>query len=184
MLSFGFDERQGWRRIGKQQRDMSADNVGESRRTAFIRRHFLLGRSTFLAVQQALIESALTECPVCIPLQVSEIGSIPRRLCRPDRPQPRHPRTQQTDHHHAAIASHLISALPPKADITEHDHHVRFVPKADIRASSTEVVKHQLTQMCLLASCVFFEHTPRISAGVYLASGGPLPNRKQRVRYA
>jgi len=114
MLSFGFDERQGWRRIGKQQRDMSADNVGESRRTAFIRRHFLLGRSTFLAVQQALIESALTECPVCIPLQVSEIGSIPRRLCRPDRPQPRHPRTQQTDHHHAAIASHLMSALPEK----------------------------------------------------------------------
>jgi hypothetical protein len=26
-----------------------------------------------------------------------------------------------------------MSALPPKADIAEGDHHVRFVPKADIR---------------------------------------------------
>jgi hypothetical protein len=26
----------------------------------------------------------------------------------------------------------LISALPPKADITEHDHHVRFVPEAEV----------------------------------------------------
>jgi hypothetical protein len=26
-----------------------------------------------------------------------------------------------------------MSALPPKADIAERDHHVRFVPKADIR---------------------------------------------------
>jgi hypothetical protein len=25
-----------------------------------------------------------------------------------------------------------MSALPPKADIAERDHHVRFVPKADI----------------------------------------------------
>jgi hypothetical protein len=25
-----------------------------------------------------------------------------------------------------------MSALPPKADIVERDHHVRFVPKADI----------------------------------------------------
>jgi hypothetical protein len=25
-----------------------------------------------------------------------------------------------------------MSALPPKADIAEHDRHVRFVPKADI----------------------------------------------------
>jgi hypothetical protein len=25
-----------------------------------------------------------------------------------------------------------MSALPPKADIVEHDRHVRFVPKADI----------------------------------------------------
>jgi len=24
-----------------------------------------------------------------------------------------------------------MSVLPPKADIAEHDHHVRFVPKAD-----------------------------------------------------
>jgi hypothetical protein len=27
---------------------------------------------------------------------------------------------------------HLMSALPPKADIAERDRHVRFVPKADI----------------------------------------------------
>ena len=27
-----------------------------------------------------------------------------------------------------------MSALPPKADIAEHDRHVRFVPKADIRS--------------------------------------------------
>ena len=26
-----------------------------------------------------------------------------------------------------------MSALPPKADIGERDHHVRFVPEADIR---------------------------------------------------
>jgi hypothetical protein len=26
----------------------------------------------------------------------------------------------------------LMSALPPIADIAERDHHVRFVPKADI----------------------------------------------------
>ena len=25
-----------------------------------------------------------------------------------------------------------MSAIPPKADIAERDHHVRFVPKADI----------------------------------------------------
>jgi len=25
-----------------------------------------------------------------------------------------------------------MSGLPPKADIAEHDRHVRFVPKADI----------------------------------------------------
>jgi hypothetical protein len=25
-----------------------------------------------------------------------------------------------------------MSALPPKADIVEHDRHVRFVPKADV----------------------------------------------------
>jgi len=31
---------------------------------------------------------------------------------------------------------HLMSALPPKADITECDRHVRFVPKADIHAHS------------------------------------------------
>jgi hypothetical protein len=45
----------------------------------------------------------------------------------------------------------VMSALPPKADITERDRHVRFVLKADIRASSTEV-KYQLAPMCLLAS--------------------------------
>ena len=27
----------------------------------------------------------------------------------------------------------LMSALPPKADITQHGSNVRFVPKADIR---------------------------------------------------
>jgi hypothetical protein len=26
-----------------------------------------------------------------------------------------------------------MSALPPKADIAKRDHHVRFVPKADVR---------------------------------------------------
>jgi hypothetical protein len=30
-----------------------------------------------------------------------------------------------------------MSALPPKADIVEHDRHVRFVPKADIAPDST-----------------------------------------------
>jgi len=28
-----------------------------------------------------------------------------------------------------------MSALPPKADIAKCDHHVRFVPKADIAAT-------------------------------------------------
>jgi hypothetical protein len=31
----------------------------------------------------------------------------------------------------------LMSALPPKADIDEHDCHVRFVPKADIEYTVT-----------------------------------------------
>jgi hypothetical protein len=30
----------------------------------------------------------------------------------------------------------VMSALPPKADIVERDRHVRFVPKADMRATS------------------------------------------------
>jgi hypothetical protein len=29
----------------------------------------------------------------------------------------------------------VMSALPPKADISRHDRHVRFVPKADIMPS-------------------------------------------------
>jgi hypothetical protein len=28
-----------------------------------------------------------------------------------------------------------MSALPPKADITERDHHVRFVPISDVSGS-------------------------------------------------
>jgi len=28
-----------------------------------------------------------------------------------------------------------MSALPPKADIAEHRHHVRYVPEADINKS-------------------------------------------------
>ena len=31
--------------------------------------------------------------------------------------------------------SHLMSAIPPKADIRRRDRHVRFVPKADISSS-------------------------------------------------
>jgi len=31
-----------------------------------------------------------------------------------------------------------MSALPPKADIGEHDEHVRFVPKADIAGADEE----------------------------------------------
>jgi hypothetical protein len=31
--------------------------------------------------------------------------------------------------------SNGMSALPPKADIAEHNHHVRFVPIADINIS-------------------------------------------------
>ena len=31
----------------------------------------------------------------------------------------------------------LKSALPPKADIAERDHHVRFVPEADTTANPT-----------------------------------------------
>ena len=32
----------------------------------------------------------------------------------------------------------VMSALPPKADIAEHNWHVRFVPKADILPRSKE----------------------------------------------
>ena len=32
----------------------------------------------------------------------------------------------------------VMSALPPKADIVEHDHHVRFVPIGDIRVDPKE----------------------------------------------
>jgi hypothetical protein len=35
-----------------------------------------------------------------------------------------------------------MSALLPKADIPECDWHVRFVPKADIKAISQVVVPH------------------------------------------
>jgi len=37
---------------------------------------------------------------------------------------------------HKRTFTHLqpMSALPPKADITEHRRHVCFVPKADIKA--------------------------------------------------
>jgi len=34
--------------------------------------------------------------------------------------------------------AHMMSALPPKADIAESDWHVRFVPKADILRRSKE----------------------------------------------
>jgi hypothetical protein len=37
------------------------------------------------------------------------------------------------------IVAVLMSALPPKADIVEHDRHVRFVPKADIGSNSTNL---------------------------------------------
>jgi hypothetical protein len=33
-----------------------------------------------------------------------------------------------------------MSALPPKADMVQHDRHVRFVPKADIRATASAKV--------------------------------------------
>jgi hypothetical protein len=33
-----------------------------------------------------------------------------------------------------------MSALPPKADVAERDHHVRFVPKADIGHSFSSAV--------------------------------------------
>jgi hypothetical protein len=33
---------------------------------------------------------------------------------------------------------HPMSALPPIADIGEHDRHVRFVPKADICSAAKE----------------------------------------------
>jgi len=33
-----------------------------------------------------------------------------------------------------------MSALPPKADMVQHDRDVRFVPKADIRATASAKV--------------------------------------------
>jgi hypothetical protein len=37
----------------------------------------------------------------------------------------------------------MMSALPPKADIAERDHHVRFVPQADkLRCSKMGLFDH------------------------------------------
>jgi hypothetical protein len=34
-----------------------------------------------------------------------------------------------------------MSALPPKADMVQHDHDVRFVPKADVKTGSRQIDK-------------------------------------------
>jgi anion-transporting ArsA/GET3 family ATPase len=44
-----------------------------------------------------------------------------------------------------------MSALPPKADITERDPHVRFVPKADIlRCSIQSLRRRTLTKFVVV----------------------------------
>jgi hypothetical protein len=37
-----------------------------------------------------------------------------------------------------------MSALPPKADIAERDHHVRFVPQADIGTITVSAIPEEL----------------------------------------
>jgi hypothetical protein len=40
-----------------------------------------------------------------------------------------------------------MSALPPKADIVQHERNVRFVPKADILRRSKMPVVHQANKL-------------------------------------
>jgi hypothetical protein len=41
----------------------------------------------------------------------------------------------------------VMSALPPKADIAERCHHVRFVPKADVAPPIRPVGQHAIEMM-------------------------------------
>jgi len=49
------------------------------------------------------------------------------------------PLTSALAHKRTLTRLFRMSALPPKADIADHDCHARFVPKADILRSSKNV---------------------------------------------
>jgi hypothetical protein len=59
-----------------------------------------------------------------------------------------------------------MSALPPKADIDELDHHVCFVPKADIRGST---LSHAILKAPVLI--------PEPEASPYPVLALPFPDR-------
>jgi hypothetical protein len=70
----------GRRGVGKQQSNMSANHVGERRRTAFIGRHTRQYSAQFMLGDQAVKKGPLFLCPVCVPLSASAGPPLPAAL--------------------------------------------------------------------------------------------------------